>query len=182
MPRTHIRDSHLPPIGCYIIYRYSGIVFLVFGSHLSILETVFVSSPRFWNRFSFECVCTDEINLFQRAQAQVELCIERTKEHPFSFKFMAAFYPNIKPLSPLLENLVAHADRWRRACPIADENVLEKLLTKAKGRFRRLHSLQITPCGHTFSRTASDLFQDAPNLGTRSLPATLVKLSCAPCL
>ena len=38
IPRTHIRNSHLLPIGCYITYRCSEVVSLVFGSHLSVLE------------------------------------------------------------------------------------------------------------------------------------------------
>ena len=50
-------------------------------------RSVFVSSPRFWDRFSFETHSMEEISLLQRTLALVELCIERTKDRPFSFDF-----------------------------------------------------------------------------------------------
>ena len=132
-------------------------------------RSVFVSSPRFWDHFSFEFRRLEEKSLIQRAQALVELCIERTKDHPFSFKFRVILLPIIVQLSPLLETLLAHADRWRDACLIANENELKKSLTKAKCRFGQLHSLQINNIGYATrgSRPVSipsDVFQDAPNL------------------
>jgi hypothetical protein len=127
-------------------------------------RSVFVSSPCFWDRFSFEICRTEEISLLQRALALVELCIERTKDRPFSFRFMVTFH-NMNRLSPLfqiLDTVVAHADRWRAASLIANGIELKKPLNKAKGRLRQLHSLRI---GHFFGySTPSDVFQDAPNL------------------
>ena len=70
----------------------------------------------------------------------------------------------MEQLSPLLEILVAHADRWCAACLVANENELKKSLTKAKGRFGQLHSLQISNIGYSNPGTFSDIFQDAPNL------------------
>ena len=132
-------------------------------------RSVFVSSPRFWDHFSFQFRRQTETSLLQRVQALVELCIERTKDRPFSFKFIqVTMYANIVQLSPILDTLVAHADRWHAACLRANGDALEKSLTKAKGRFGRLHSLQIDHWGYTTRgrRTPppSDVFQDAPNL------------------
>jgi hypothetical protein len=81
-------------------------------------RSVFVSSPRFWDHFSFEFRPMGKIRL-QRALALVKLCIERTKDHLFSFKFMVACHTRLSRLS--LDTLVAHADRWCAACLIADE-------------------------------------------------------------
>jgi hypothetical protein len=126
-------------------------------------RSVFVSSPRFWDHFSFEFRPMGKIRL-QRALALVKLCIERTKDHPFSFEFrVSRIYDDTVPLSPLLETLVAHADRWRAACLVADGNQL-KSLTRAKGRLGQLHSLEIGHFGWSDPRTPFDVFQDAPNL------------------
>ena len=114
----------------------------------------------------------------KRALALVELCIERTKYHPFSFKFegitttvnKGTNTPTIPTIQSqysiqILETLVAHADRWRTACLSADGDGLKKSLTKTKHRFGQLHSLQI----RTFwpwerYDMPSDLFLDVPNL------------------
>jgi len=108
------------------------------------------------------------ISQLERALALVQLCIERTKDHPFSFSFKAMMYAMEAPQSlyaiQILETLVAHADRWRAAYFIADPVGLESL-TKGKGRFGQLHTLQICiPFGVSYHHIASDLFEDAPNL------------------
>ena len=129
-------------------------------------RSVFTSSPRFWDRFTFEAsgrMKMATISRLERALALVELCIERTKDHPFSFKFSGV--TDTKTAQSLysfqiLENLVAHADRWHAVCLIADADGLRKSLTKAKRRFGQLHSVQISTVGGT----SSDVFQDAPNL------------------
>ena len=123
-------------------------------------RSVFVSSPRFWDHFSFEFLPTGNIR-HQRALALLELCIERTKNRPFSFKFTVVCHTRLSRL--FLDTLVAHADRWRAACLIADGKKLRKSLNKAKGRFRQLHSLQISHFRHS-SHRPSHVFQDAPNL------------------
>ena len=123
-------------------------------------RSVFVSSPRFWDHFSFEFLPTGNIR-HQRALALLELCIERTKNRPFSFKFTVICHTRLSRL--FLDTLVAHADRWRAACLIADGKKLRKSLNKAKGRFRQLHSLQISHFRHS-SHRPSHVFQDAPNL------------------
>ena len=72
----------------------------------------------------------EEISLLQRTLALVELCIERTKDRPFSFDFrVSRIYDDIVPSPLLLETLVAHADRWRAACLIIDINQLKPLTT-----------------------------------------------------
>ena len=129
-------------------------------------RSVFISSSRFWDRFTFEASGRMElatISRLERALALVELCIERTKDHPFSFKF-SGVTDTKTALSlysfQILENLVAHADRWHAVCIIADADGLRKSLTKAKRRFGQLHSIQISTVGGT----SSDVFQHAPNL------------------
>ena len=93
-------------------------------------RSVFVSSPCFWDRFSFETHSMEEISLLQRTLALVELCIERTKDRPFSFDFrVSRIYDDIVPSPLLLETLVAHADRWRAACLMIDINQLKPLTT-----------------------------------------------------
>ena len=98
-------------------------------------RSVFVSSPCFWDRFSFETHSMEEISLLQRTLALVELCIERTKDRPFSFDFrVSRIYDDIVPSPLLLETLVAHADRWRAACLIIDINQLKPLTTSDSTR------------------------------------------------
>ncbi|KAF8329647.1 hypothetical protein F5887DRAFT_114556 [Amanita rubescens] len=104
----------------------------------------------------------------------VQLCIERTEDRPFSFSFKASMYtleiPQQLHTIQILEILVAHAERWRAAYFTADMNALEESLTKAKGRFRQLHTLQTyIPLGASCYRIASDLFEDAPNLARVSV-------------
>ena len=133
-------------------------------------RSVFISSPRFWDHFSFGSHRLEKTNLLQRALALVELCIERTKEHPFSFKFMDAPHAEVSFSFQILETLVAHADRWRAACLRGHEDYINESLTKAKGRLGQLNSLQISHFWRSSSsndanpRTPSDVFQDAPNL------------------
>jgi hypothetical protein len=82
-------------------------------------RSVFVSSPRFWDRFSLLSYRIDtgrSITRIQRALALVELCIERTKDHPFSFYLCDTF----------------HADR-------SDD--VYKSLPEANGHFRQLESV-----------------------------------------
>ncbi|KAF8343653.1 hypothetical protein F5887DRAFT_281712 [Amanita rubescens] len=130
-------------------------------------RSVFISSPRFWDRFSFHALPkTATISRLERALALVQLCIEHTKDHPFSFSFAAMMFAMKVPQSlyaiQILETLVAHAERWRAACFIAD---LGESLNKGKGRFGQLHTLQICiPLGVSRHHIASDLFEDAPNL------------------
>jgi hypothetical protein len=103
------------------------------------------------------------ISRLERALALVKLCIERTKDHPFSFKF-SGVTDTKTALSlysfQILENLVVHADHWHAVYLITDADGLRKSLTKAKRRFGQLHSVQISTVGGT----SSDVFQDAPNL------------------
>jgi len=111
----------------------------------------------------------------ERALALVQLCIERTKDHPFSFSFQAAMYAMVASqllyAVQILETLVAHAERWRAAYLIADlPGEIQKSLNKAKGRFGQLHTLQLIciPSGGS-CHIASDLFEDAPNLTRASV-------------
>ena len=134
-------------------------------------RSVFTSSPRFWDRFTFiaERFVTHHLDS-ERASTLVELCIKRTKDQPFSFRF------NAKPKDYLaasymyraMKTIVAHADRWSVAYvkvkgfggPVAD------LLLKNKHRFGQLHTLQISiPRVGTSSRLHHpSLFEYAPNL------------------
>ena len=129
-------------------------------------RSVFTSSPPFWDRFTFEASGRIEmatISRLERALALIDLCIERTKDHPFSFKFSGVTDTNTAQSLysfQILENLVAHADRWHAVCLIADADGLRKSLAKAKRRFGQLHSIQISTDGGT----SSNIFQDAPNL------------------
>ena len=112
-------------------------------------RSVFISSPRFWDRFSFKFQARGSADTSQveRALALVQLCIERTKDHPFSFSFKVMIYTiAVRPslyANQILEALVAHADRWHAAYFIAALDRLQKPLAKAKGRFGQLHTLQI---------------------------------------
>jgi hypothetical protein len=146
------------------------------GHICQLWRSVFISSPCFWDRFTAENLCSKErasTSRFKRALALVELCIERTKDHPFSFKFAGVtFTMNEATNTPtiqsqysiqILETLVTHAGRWRTACLSADGDGLTKSLTKAKHRFGQLHSLQIRTLWERHDMP-SDLFQDASNL------------------
>ncbi|KAF8349282.1 hypothetical protein F5887DRAFT_486189 [Amanita rubescens] len=135
-------------------------------------RSVFISSPRFWDRFSFEWMrrAIASAPTFERALALVQLCIERTKDCTFSFHFKANMYIMEARQSlyaiRILETLVAHANRWRAAYFITDRDRLQESLTKAKGHFGQLRTLQIcivfgVSC---HDHIASDLFKDAPNL------------------
>ncbi len=67
----------------------------------------------------------------------------------------------------ILETLVAHANRWRAAYFTADRDGLQESLTKAKGRYGQLRTLQICiPPWTSYhdDHIASDLFENAPNL------------------
>ena len=134
-------------------------------------RSVFISSPRFWDRFAFQALGVEmaTISRLERALALVQLCIERTTDHPFSFSFKAMMYAMEVPQSlyaiQILETLVVHADRWRAAYFVADPDGLQGSLAKAKGRFGQLRTLQICiPLGVSYHHIASDLFEDAPNL------------------
>ena len=137
-------------------------------------RSVFISSPRFWDRFSFKLQAWGSTDIgatseVERALALVQLCIERTKEHPFSFSFYVMMYTfAVRPslyANQILAALVANADRWHTAYIIADPDGLQGSLAKAKGRFGQLRTLQICvvprPSHHHIT---SNLFEDAPNL------------------
>ncbi len=131
-------------------------------------RSVFISSPRFWNRLTFEASMADafETDRFKCALTLVELCIRRTKDQPFSFRFNAEAYSYFVATSYMyrtMKTIVAHADRWSAAyVEVKGFKGVEELLLKAKHRFGQLRTLQISvPRGMSCHL---DLYEDAPNL------------------
>src|SRR6266550_3704126 len=57
-------------------------------------RSVFISSPRFWDHFIFDGSITGAFsaNRVERALTLVELCVKRTKDQPFSFRFNPRSY------------------------------------------------------------------------------------------
>ena len=136
-------------------------------------RSVFVFSPRFWDRFTFEVLELGRVTIdhLERALTLVKLCVKRTQDQPFSFRFNARVWTRGATAQSLcsaqiMEILVAHADRWSAAYIAAERlDGLEELLLKAKHRFGRLHTLQISiPFGTSYHFNHPDLFEDAPNL------------------
>ena len=54
-------------------------------------RSVFVFSPRFWDRFTFEVLELGRVTIdhLERALTLVKLCVKRTQDQPFSFRFNA---------------------------------------------------------------------------------------------
>ena len=92
--------------------------------HVCTLWRSFIFSPCFWDRFTFQARGLETITIgqLQRALELVQLCIERTKNHLFSFSFEAYDLEVSQSLYAIqiLEALVVHADRWRAAYFKAD--------------------------------------------------------------
>ena len=151
-------------------------------------RSVFISSPHFWDRFTFEASVTEafETNDYldsphpidgylesfhaidsrlKRALTIVELCLKRTKDQPFSFRFSAQSYDDVATsyMYRAMKSIAAHADRWSVAyVEVKGFGGVEQLLLKAKHRFGQLHTLQISiPLGTSYHL---DLFEDTPNL------------------
>ncbi|KAF8329645.1 hypothetical protein F5887DRAFT_1003976 [Amanita rubescens] len=127
-------------------------------------RSVFISSPRFWDRFIIDASVAAAFKA-ERALTLVELCIKRTKDQPFSFRFNELIF-DLKVTSYMcqaMKTLVAHADRWSAASvKIKGFGGVEELLLKAKHRFRQLHTLYISIFPGISHHL--DLFEDAPNL------------------
>ncbi len=119
-------------------------------------RSVFISSPRFWDRFIFDGYITNGNP--ERPLTLVELCVKRTKDQPFSFKFNSRCYVYGRQA---MKTLVAHADRWSVVhIQLIGSGGVEELLLKAKHRFRQLHTLYVFGTSSYYL----DLFEDAPNL------------------
>jgi hypothetical protein len=130
-------------------------------------RSVFISSPRSWNRFIFDSSVTGafEADHLERALTLVELCVKRTKDQLFSFRFNPRTYGYVETsyMCQAMKTLVAHADRWSAASiEIKGFGEVEELLLKAKHRFRQLHTLYISIYPGTPYHL--DIFEDAPNL------------------
>ena len=133
-------------------------------------RSVFTSSPRFWDRFKFDaCLLTGafkEVDL-ECALTLVELCVKRTKDRPFSFRFNAKDFDShvASYMSRAMKTIVANADRWSAAYFKVEGfgGLPAELLLKAKHRFgQSLHTLQVSIPLET--ATHPSLFEDAPNL------------------
>ena len=142
------------------------------GHICSLWRSVFISSPRFWDRFAFKVYIksrkTYAIGFLKRALTLVELCVKRTKDQPFSFRFIAQVRVNTDDLelipSLILETIVAHADRWRAAYIKAFGLYnLEELLLKAKHRYGQLHTLELLISWNSVT-SCLDHFEGATNL------------------
>ncbi|KAF8329653.1 hypothetical protein F5887DRAFT_1082347 [Amanita rubescens] len=141
------------------------------GHVCTLWRSVFISSPRFWDRFAFEVLEVEKVTIdrLKRAVTLVKLCVKCTRDRPFSFRFNARTWTDGATIqsphpSQILEiKLVAHADRWSTVY-IAAEGLagVEELLLKAKHRFGQLHTLQISMPFETSYDL--DLFEDAPSL------------------
>ncbi|KAF8329646.1 hypothetical protein F5887DRAFT_1075546 [Amanita rubescens] len=130
-------------------------------------RSVFISSPRFWNRFIFDGSVTGafEADYLERALTLVELCVKRTKDQSFSFRFNPRTHGYVETsyMCQAMKTLVAHADRWSAASiKIKGSGGVEELLLKAKHHFRQLQTLHISISPGTSYHL--DLFEDAPNL------------------
>jgi hypothetical protein len=152
------------PLDTYFPNRFPWYLGHIFRSWRS----VFISSPRLWDRFTIDgsgsLAGVFKADHFERALTLVELCIKRTKDQPFSFRFNERILGREATpyLYRVMETIVAHADRWSAAhVKINGCGEVDELLLKAKHRFRWLHTLYISvpPGAHH-----PDLFEDAPNL------------------
>src|SRR6266550_575362 len=102
-------------------------------------RSVFISSPRFWG-FIFDGSVTGAFKAdhLERALTLIELCVKRTKNQPFAFRFDPRTYVDVETsyMCRAMKTLVAHADRWNVASiKIKGFGGVEQLLLKAKHRF-----------------------------------------------